>query len=556
MEVTKTNFEVIFPKFKELLAACDFYAVDLEMTGINPPKTDVIPSKAPDLHPLVAPVNASIFPNKDAAARRYNIIQMGVTLFQRATELPPAALESPGKRPQEVYVDDDDDSEVLSKSPPPAAVDEVEQAPPAKTIYTVRPFNFYLFPDPSSTKDVHMNPETVSEFLTKHGMDFTKWISQGIPYVTVEDGARIRSAEAETPLDKAAKIGDADPAFASFLKKLKALAQKRNTSDFVEVPFLSPAAFSVFPAVMSSLGVKKVPHDKGDGKQRWKIVVDPEATISAGSNGGEAAQERAVGALKLWEALLQCKRPLIIHNGMSDLLFLYHAFNSAPLKDYADWKLKMNKFFPLIFDTRTLATLPELFSTVDVVQNLQGQFKYMHSKYRRAIGFDFPLGFDAFHPSLVEQSGRGAHEAAYDAFMTGGLYLCLRKQLGDETLVKYRNLIAVYGSIITSNLVGEDKVLHNAPIIFIHFSENVAAGAQRIDQVLRGTGFQGRVMASTGGSAVFCSDEAMEGGDLDGLIKKANALVAKALDGGSVQLLYPGPGAGAGKATSGKVKTK
>jgi hypothetical protein len=40
-------------------------------------------------------------------------------------------------------------------------------------------------------KQVVLDAETVGGVLTEHGMDFTKWISKGIPYVTAEEAAAI-----------------------------------------------------------------------------------------------------------------------------------------------------------------------------------------------------------------------------------------------------------------------------------------------------------------------------------------------------------------------------
>ena len=52
----------------------------------------------------------------------------------------------------------------------------------------LRPFNFYLFPEGRNT-DVVLNADSIA-FLKKHGMDFQKWIYQGVPFVNGEGEVR------------------------------------------------------------------------------------------------------------------------------------------------------------------------------------------------------------------------------------------------------------------------------------------------------------------------------------------------------------------------------
>lgn len=107
------------------------------------------------------------------------------------------------------------------------------------------------------------------------------------------------------------------------------------------------------------------------------------------------------------------KIPLIIHNGLHDLLFLLtHCHNPTLPESFEDTKQIIRSYFPLVFDTKVIGTeysdatikggsttLGDLFDTIckdDIVP---------------------------FHvPTIVNQDGRNqgqAHEAAWDAYMTG-----------------------------------------------------------------------------------------------------------------------------------------
>ncbi len=107
------------------------------------------------------------------------------------------------------------------------------------------------------------------------------------------------------------------------------------------------------------------------------------------------------------------KIPLIIHNGLHDLLFLLtHCHKPTLPESFEDTKRIIRSYFPLVFDTKVIGTeysdsfikggsttLGDLFDTICT---------------------DEIIRFSV--PPIVNQDGRNsgqAHEAAYDAYMTG-----------------------------------------------------------------------------------------------------------------------------------------
>lgn len=56
-------------------------------------------------------------------------------------------------------------------------------------------------------------------------------------------------------------------------------------------------------------------------------------------------------------ALQQARRPVVIHNGLFDLLFIYCAFEDNLPDTYAEWRTKMHALFPGgLYDTKLLAS--------------------------------------------------------------------------------------------------------------------------------------------------------------------------------------------------------
>ncbi|XP_023229541.1 poly(A)-specific ribonuclease PNLDC1-like [Centruroides sculpturatus] len=50
--------------------------------------------------------------------------------------------------------------------------------------------------------------------------------------------------------------------------------------------------------------------------------------------------------------LVDAKKPMVGHNLMLDLLFLYHHFYKPLPKKYSEFKKNIHKLFPVIFDTK------------------------------------------------------------------------------------------------------------------------------------------------------------------------------------------------------------
>jgi len=129
--------------------------------------------------------------------------------------------------------------------------------------------------------------------------------------------------------------------------------------------------------------------------------------------------------------------PIIVHNGLMDLLFLLTHFHSPSLPPtYDEAKKLIHSYFPNIYDTKILSTEC---SDADVRMGntaLGELFKSVCGPHHMDDGDD-AVNFDEDDGRLYTVQGEAAtdeddpgqmHEAAYDAFMTGAVfqYLCRR----------------------------------------------------------------------------------------------------------------------------------
>ena len=112
------------------------------------------------------------------------------------------------------------------------------------------------------------------------------------------------------------------------------------------------------------------------------------------------------------------KIPLIIHNGLQDLLFLLtHCHDATLPESFENTKRTIQKYFPLVYDTKVLAT-----EYSDAI--IKGGSSTLGELYATTCK-DEGEPDDTVStkvPPIVNQDGRSceqAHEAAWDAYMTG-----------------------------------------------------------------------------------------------------------------------------------------
>jgi poly(A)-specific ribonuclease len=528
MEVTRASFEKVFPRIVELLGQAEFYAIDFEMTGIRT-KEDVS---------AITDAAADCFTEKNKAARRYNLVQFGLCIFVKTSNL----------------------GATLPR-------------------YNAYPFNFFVFPGDKDS-DVVMNVDTVA-FLTKHNMDFNKWITQGIPFLSSQEanrrrkkfdevhgvaaangddeGEEIVDASASSPPTSAA-AGTASPkkwdqdvlakvdksdvdAFTTAMVKASDYAEAAKAAEAADAPAPTPYQLPNFKdkltlgymsIYLASLGLTK--RSERSGKYVNWFVVQSSST----EKNARVDMERTVGITRMFEAMVASKKPIIAHNCLMDLLFMHHSFNGAAVASLPEFKKILSEQFPTIFDTRFLATHPLVPYDPKTVQNLEGQYQTFALTYGASCAVELPLGFEAYDPAVLRATSR-AHEAGYDALMTGKLFLFMCKLLGDGTPAsiakRFGNRVPVYGCLETIQISEpEDKIDHDGPIIEFCFPRNCGLSSTRIDGMLATSELRGRILWNGDRAFVF-SPSSARGTLFDKSVAQAAKSLKQVTTRGSVRVL-------------------
>lgn len=412
MQVNKDTFAATLDDFLSLLATCEFYAFDEELTGINVPEITESITFSP----------AESYESKRRAASRYSLIQVGVCLFHRV---------------------------------------EGGEAGSARVHYEARPFNFVLFPlhkddyaQAERSRDVVMSPSAVA-FLRRYNMDFQRWVYEGIAVCDAAQEASLQPRIAEV-------LRPAAPDEAARRSTLILLTDKER--QWVDEALAAARELEGrMAAVLGSEGgdVVLLPsHGSRSAKEYLEAHVAAEApsvTVSARRRGQlysvtlayhspeELARRREQEALQrrrtavdmlgfrlVFKALAESRKPCVGHNCFADLLFLMASLDAPLPPTLPEWKARAAALFPAVFDTRYIACRTDLFAPGRFPSHYLGGFFDAYGLSSPRVRVTLPLGFQAYSPMSLAGGGGGkvAHEAGYDALMTGTLLLNLLAELG------------------------------------------------------------------------------------------------------------------------------
>lgn len=391
MDITKYNQHLALADFAREVERCDFCAIDQEMTGVDVPGA-------------IPPMGASpedVYYAKRIAVEAYNAFQMGIALFTKA----------------------DNNS------------------------YEVRPYNFYLL---NSTGDLRLSLPAIS-FLAANNMTFQTWLTSGLSFCNQQEEQAFEakrdvsfSGEAE---QAAAEIfaaatdeclsADGDPPVKELsctidlARRLKLLVERRSDSRVF-----------VFYEGRPSLAQKIKFTFRKLGETEWVAKKELKALQQ------KRERSQALGFRQFWKTLVDSKKPIVGHNFMQDIMFMFHMHQEPLPQEYAHFKQQVQSCLPVIYDTKTIS------------KKLSGEAAFpvthlgdVYQECRRRAGLSFdtfsrkfylPPGFYSYNDQALKTQNK-AHEAAYDAYMTGVVF-SIFCELYPDVIADTKNVISAFGS--------------------------------------------------------------------------------------------------------------
>ena len=388
----------------------------------------------------------------------------------------------------------DTDAQAAARAAMTAGIRIFEEEPQPE--YTSRIYNFYIFPNAWSERELTLNPSTI-KFLLENNMDFNKVFEEGVPFTTVKHAEALKERYFRKHNNEAKKNGDSTPKKKervkltsthdiSFVARVMAnlrewidsddsnlhnLANGQGEGTSLVLPpcnaFLRRCLYETIEAEYSGLLLERAdlgPNAGPTARNQIRVIrLSPEErhrrenrlkveeweklllgnlgfttvfqAISDVCNGKVLTRERIEGflggsypspAMPSDSGANGRHIPLIVHNGLMDLMFLLTHFHDPSLPtSFEETKMQIRNYFPSVFDTKVMAkeysdaqikggntALGDLFDTLQHVD----------------------LGEQSLFPTISNQENGGstkgqAHEAAYDAYMTGSVFSALGKRI-------------------------------------------------------------------------------------------------------------------------------
>ncbi|GBF97539.1 poly(A)-specific ribonuclease, partial [Raphidocelis subcapitata] len=348
--------------------------------------------------------------------------------------------------------------------------------------YSARTFNFWIFPQPApQTLGVGV-PEAVANrrfvceagslaFLSEQGFDFNTCIGKGIPYIPARQRDSLlaqldRTLERGGPdrFSQQARVAVTDAADAAFLAELASQVEAWLAEGQSGSPELALAPATAFRRLLTYqlLGGERFckPAEGGGGGDGHRgfivrkverrggapaLMLSRAATAEAAAELAERLQREAreavvdaAGFAAVFDMMRASGKPAVVHNGAFDVAYSLYSFGDGWLPPaWRGYREMARTWLPGgVYDTKLIARqLPEVLGRdtslsalyAGVVDGEKGAAAKALLAAGGMQGTRLPrvvhaAGFDKYRGLAA---GTLAHEAGYDAFMTGAAFACL-----------------------------------------------------------------------------------------------------------------------------------
>lgn len=391
VDVVRDNFEDLFPEIKEAIEQSAFVAIDTEFTGLY--TTD-------GSQPSLFDGPETRYKKLKKTASQFLISQFGLTAF----------------------VQSKDDS----------------------NRYVAHTYNFSLFPNSFGPLDVRFLCQASSlEFLCQHNFDFNKFIYNGVSFLNNDQLLLVQKFHKNHNLyesfqSQTLRIID-DNVLTGYCARLEDWILTAQAGDEIEFNLGSyQAQYLLLEEIRT-----RFTNVHCTIKRQYKMLItklpitnlesDGERNLDLISQEQEKILNALLGFSKVFQVLTSCKKPIVGHNVLTDLLLAYENFYEHLPESFKDFKLKLHKIFPVVYDTKLVAfeiSRNPVFSHCNFfddtnLENLHNSLSSSDAQY-----------FALFAPSVVFSEKcyryldeKMPHEAGYDSFLSGFVFLRMAHML-------------------------------------------------------------------------------------------------------------------------------
>ncbi|KAG1169818.1 hypothetical protein G6F70_008105 [Rhizopus microsporus] len=379
MEILKSDFEQKLPFIKKAILEADFIAIDCEFTGLTPPHINI--NNTDDLAQRYSKIRSSV--------EEFTIVQYGVCTFKRDKETGD---------------------------------------------FIARPFNFYIFgndPDNMQSRRVFSVDASSLAFLHSNNFDFNKWIKEGIPFYNfTEEGTFYESAYGTLRMNnRRSRIEESalTQSGKSFLEY-----NRKAINNWLQGNTEQPLIIQVNTPFYKKLIFQEVQENYNNFLQVMSRDIKHVEIVRLKEEQRKAKLQKtsALNFRTIIEAIGDAKCPVVAHNAAFDILHTTDQFWQYLPDNLTKCKEVVNSMWDYIVDTKYLAEYHPLLRGCFNTSVLGSLFNTVHTELEEA-GQKIVLapGFDRY----IKSNKPNEHEAAYDAYMTGVIYLAFMMYINEQS---------------------------------------------------------------------------------------------------------------------------
>lgn len=492
MELTKENYYETESMILNDIEKSEFISFDLELSGLCEQKQKLLDSPE------------DRFKKMRYVAENYRIIQLGLVTFI------------------------------------PNNIEKEEQNENRNYSYIVKPYCIYVFPSEKQSNGRFDFDSKAIIFNKNHGIDFNKWIYDGVSYLNGENLNKLTERLLSGNINK---YNPKDKSSFKYISLYKEIDRNRYNNFIKEFnKFYYESKEKVFKyekmmkhlvlyflnkcddQILSTIYIEYKDEIIGDNIKSYmyfyKLNTFEEKIqkIIQEDNNAIHIIKREKGVKNLIEKIIGSHKPIVGHNCFVDLLFIMSHFIDEIPREYKTFKLMLTNIFNAgIYDTKFLFSNSELEFDEKILEimddkekpknktkkinksnyHLENLFHYLYiiNKNNNKAKFTIPddgkfenyLNFDK--PDYSSKY----HNADFDALTTGCCYVYLRTLLGEQYIKEQVNKLnfcfGIYSSFDLNSDSVDEKYLKNCTDVYIVTFTKKQMDKEtmnKIDSLLRG----------------------------------------------------------------------
>jgi len=326
------------------------------------------------------------------------------------------------------------------------------------------PFSFYLYPSSPEVLDRTYSFQASSmNFLSQHGFDFNKAIGEGLGFLNSKEKQLLKDKEVQAKREfNRAGVTDEMKAYLNWARDK--VLEKPGEEVFLDGEYVKS---SVLYYTIREL------------EKEFELIgeVKKEGTCNLGIELKPGKREHTAEDIRGFSEVIDMiqGKPLVGHNMLMDLMHLYDKFVEPLPPSLYEFLSGINSRFPVVYDTKHMIQsstyLKNFFDKDYGVIALEESFKTIQKDTERFK--NYPIHVDK------AISNELPHDAAFDAFSTGSLFLRLLSLLDTDfksshkSLKHLKNTVPVAGRKIPLKLDSKPREENYQDIFVITLDEHV-----------------------------------------------------------------------------------